>query len=241
MLGAPVGSRRDAGGIRLATGREVTMKPSAWASSGRLLPAEVRPAELDGSSALAARAMDRYARGDDAAFADVYDAIAPRVLGYLLRQTRDRARAEDLLQLTLLQMHRHRGSYVAGLAVLPWAIAIARRLFIDDLRRRKTDALSAAANLDGRDPPALYATEELVASHELAVLVDAELARLPEAQRVAFELLKFEGLSMADAAQVLGTTVSAVKLRAFRAYAAIRTILERALENPTAEGKSEAP
>ncbi len=42
---------------------------------------------------------------------------------------------------TLLQIHRKRGSYVAGLAVLPWAYAIARRLCIDEFRRRKTDML----------------------------------------------------------------------------------------------------
>jgi hypothetical protein len=41
--------------------------------------------------------MDRYARGDDAAFADVYDAVAPRIHTYLLRQTRDRGAADDLL------------------------------------------------------------------------------------------------------------------------------------------------
>jgi len=47
---------------------------------------------------------------------------------------------------------------------------------------------------------------------------------------VAFELVRVEGLSHDDAARVLGVTVSAVKLRAFRAYAAIRAVLGRPLE-----------
>jgi RNA polymerase sigma-70 factor, ECF subfamily len=217
------------------------MKPSALVSSGRLPGADARPAEVGAASTLADAAMDRYARGDDAAFADVYDAVAPRLHGYLLRQTRDRSRADDLLQLTLLQMHRRRGSYIAGLPVLPWAIAIARRLFIDDLRRRRTDALSAAGNVEGWDAPAPFTTEEEVSSRELAELVEAELARIPEGQRVAFELLKVEGLSLADAAQVLGTTISAVKLRAFRAYTAIRATLGRALDDASAQRKGEAP
>jgi DNA-directed RNA polymerase specialized sigma24 family protein len=51
---------------------------------------------------------------------------------------------------------------------------------------------------------------------------------------VAFELLKEEGLSLAEAAQVLGTTVSAVKLRAHRAYEALRLVLGDVL------GKEEA-
>lgn len=215
------------------------MKPPALASSGRLPGAEAATAGT--AAAFADAAMDRYARGDDTAFADVYDAVAPRVYGYLLRQTRDRDRADDLLQLTLLQMHRRRGTYATGLPVLPWAFAIARRLFIDDLRHRKTDALSAAGSVEGHEPPAPDATEEEVASHELAGLVEAELARMPEAQRVAFQLLKLEGLSLADAAQVLGTTVTAVKLRAFRAYTAIRATLGRAFDDPRNEGNEEAP
>ena len=55
--------------------------------------------------------------------------------------------------------------------------------------------------------------------------IGAELERLPENQRVAFELIKQDGLSVAEAAQVLGTTVAAVKLRAHRAYEALRAAL----------------
>jgi RNA polymerase sigma-70 factor, ECF subfamily len=215
------------------------MKPPALASSGRLPHADARA--TGASTAPADAAMDRYARGDDTAFADVYDAVAPRIHGYLLRQTRDRDRADDLLQLTLLQMHRRRGSYVAGLPVLPWAFAIARRLFIDDVRHRKTDALSASGGVEGCDAPAPFATEEEVASHELAGLVERELARMPEAQRVAFQLLKVEGLSLADAAQVLGTTVGAVKLRAFRAYTALRVALGHAPDDTRPRGGEKAP
>jgi RNA polymerase sigma-70 factor (ECF subfamily) len=57
------------------------------------------------------------------------------------------------------------------------------------------------------------------------------LAKLPETQRVAFELLKQEGLSVAEAAQVLGTTPAAVKLRAHRAYEALRRALGDAMSS----------
>jgi RNA polymerase sigma-70 factor, ECF subfamily len=173
-------------------------------------------------------AMERYAAGDDAAFPDLYDLLAPRLFGYLMRQTRDRARAEDLLQQTLLQMHAARGRFIPGSQVLPWAFAIARRLMIDGMRRGKREVLRAGneGEGEGAEPAAADdAADDLVEARELAGRLQKELARLPENQRVAFELIKQEGLSVAQAAEVLGTTVTAVKLRAHRAYEALRGIL----------------
>jgi len=183
--------------------------------------------------------MERYAQGDESAFASVYDSVAPRVHAYLIRQTHDRAIADDLLQQTLLQMHRKRGTYATGLPVLPWAFAIARRLYIDECRRRKTDALWSARAVGEDDRQAWALPDDELASLEAARLVEAELARMPGNQRVAFELLKVDGLSHQEAAQVLGTTVSAVKLRAFRAYSAIRSVLGHPLE-PTVKARREA-
>jgi RNA polymerase sigma-70 factor (ECF subfamily) len=80
------------------------------------------------------------------------------------------------------------------------------------------------------DRMASDAPDEEVSTNEVARRVQAELARLPESQRVAFELVRVEGLSHDDAARVLGVTVSAVKLRAFRAYSALRAVLA---EKPT--------
>jgi RNA polymerase sigma-70 factor (ECF subfamily) len=167
------------------------------------------------------RAMERYAAGDDEAFGLVYDALAPRLYGYLLRQTRDRARAEDLLQQTLLHIHRARDRFIPGAELTPWAFAIARRLLVDTVRRGKREVLTDDGEPDAgpsRWPPA----DDLVHASELAVRVERVLARLPTSQRVAFELVKDEGLSLAEAAAVLGTTVAAVKLRAHRAYLALR-------------------
>jgi len=178
-----------------------------------------------GEGEFASVAMERYAQGDESAFASVYDAVAPRVHAYLIRQTRDRAVADDLLQQTLLQIHRKRGTYVAGLPVLPWAFAIARRLYIDECRRRKTDALWSARDVGEDDRRVSALPDDEFAAREAARLVEVELARMPGNQRVAFELLKVEGLSHQEAAQALGTTVNAVKLRAFRAYSAIRAVL----------------
>src|SRR5262245_7038908 len=62
---------------------------------------------VEGESELRARlGMEAYARGETAAFDQVYDAIAGRVFAYLSRQTRDPVLAADLLQQTFLQMHK---------------------------------------------------------------------------------------------------------------------------------------
>lgn len=173
-------------------------------------------------------AMDRYAAGDDAAFAQVYDALAARLYGYLVRQTREVARAEDLLQQTMLQIHRARSSFIPGAEVTPWAFAIARRLLVDSVRRGRREALGAEGEPDpGASPEPL--ADEWVAAKDLARRVESVLAKLPQSQRQAFELIKNEGLSVAEAAQVLGTTVAAVKLRAHRAYEALRGALGDAI------------
>jgi RNA polymerase sigma-70 factor (ECF subfamily) len=170
-------------------------------------------------------AMTRYASGDDAAFGEVYDALAPRLFGYLVRQTRDHARAEDLVQQTFLQIHRARGRFLPDAEVVPWAFAIARRLMIDGMRRGKREVL-AKDDEAGEGPPASApGADDLVQAQQLADRIRGELAHLPEQQRVAFELVKQEGLSLAEAAQILGTTVAAVKLRAHRAYEALRGVV----------------
>ncbi len=178
-------------------------------------------------------AMERYAGGDSAAFAQVYDALAPRLYGYLLRQTRDRARTEDLLQQTMLHIHRARDRFIAGAEVRPWAFAIARRLLVDDIRRGRRVILSDDGDPDpGRseEPRA----DDVVQAGELAIRIQTILAKLPHSQRAAFELIKQDGLTVAEAAQVLGTTVAAVKLRAHRAYEALRAALGEI--DPSLEG-----
>lgn len=172
------------------------------------------------------QAMTRYAGGDDAAFATVYDELAPRLYGFLVRRTRDASKAEDVLQQTMLQIHRARGRFLPGAEVIPWAFAIARRLLIDQHRRGTKEVLSPDDTevgdlLASLDAPA----DEVAIAKEVASRLGEELERLPENQRVAFELIKQDGLSVAEAAQVLGTTVAAVKLRAHRAYEALRAVL----------------
>jgi RNA polymerase sigma-70 factor (ECF subfamily) len=175
----------------------------------------------------ASAAMDRYACGDDAAFAELYDLLAPRLSSFLFRRTRDTSRTEDLVQQTFLQMHSARRHFSPGAEVTPWAFAIARRLLIDTLRKGGRECLveddRESEKQDSIPPDAL--PDAVVGRQRFADRMDRELARMPEAHRVAFELVQRDGLSMAETAQVLGTTENAVKLRAFRTYEALRAAL----------------
>jgi len=181
------------------------------------------------------RAMARFAAGEDAALAEVYDLGAPAVLTFLLHLCRDRPLAEDLTQETFLRIHRARGLYRSGAPVLPWAYTIARRLFLDSVRSRRNEVqddfdLDAVALPPTEGTGVIPSAEELLANTELAQAVDDALARIPEAQASAFRLLKGEGLSIAEVAAVMGTSKGAVKLRAHRAYLALRAMLAPRIE-----------
>jgi len=174
--------------------------------------------------------MERYSHGEDAAFAELYDAIAPRLLGFLRKATRDDFAAEDLMQQTLLQIHRARGTFIPGARVMPWAFAIARRLIIDGARRRRVERrLFSDTSVDDAETyepvGEMPTADDLVHARRLEQRVRERLDALPEVQRTAYLLLQQEGLSLKGAAEILGTSVSAVKLRAHRAYVALRAVL----------------
>ncbi len=174
----------------------------------------------------ASTAMDRYACGDDAAFSELYDLLAPRLQSFLLKRMRDTARAEDLLQQTFLQMHCARQHFAPGSDVVPWAFAIARRLLIDVYRKSGREVLEDDDGESTRESVAPGASpDRLAGQRRLAARIEQELSRVPEGHRAAFDLVQREGFSMAEAAEALGTTVTAVKLRAFRTREALRAAL----------------
>ena len=178
--------------------------------------------ETDGAAIDAA--MERYADGDEAAFGEVYDALAPRLLRFLQRQTRNVGQAEDLLQETFLNICGARASFFRGAKVTPWAFTIARRLLIDASRKSHRQVpISRDADLESAPPPSRDPRgDEVLQARQVAERVEVELARMPETQREAFMLVKVDGLSLAEAAEVLEISPNAVKLRAFRAYDALR-------------------
>jgi RNA polymerase sigma-70 factor (ECF subfamily) len=142
----------------------------------------------------------------------------------------DPALSDDLTQEAFLRIHRARGSFEPGAAALPWAFAIARNVFLDHARRPKVRRVATASQEQSppeRQAPPDTQGEEVAIASEMLEVVRKTLSGLPVLQREAFILLRFEGLSVHEAAQVLGTTEGAVKIRAFRAYEALREALAR--------------
>jgi RNA polymerase sigma-70 factor (ECF subfamily) len=205
-------------------------------SSRAIAEATPYAAEAQALSLLDA-AMDRYASGEDSAFQTLYRHGAPRVRGFLMRLSGDAALADDLAQEAFLRIHRARGSFEPGAAALPWMFAITRNVFLDHARRPRVHRLvtpSQGQPAPEREAPPDTVGEDVAIANQMLAVVRKTLAALPVLQREAFILLRFEGLSVHDAAQVLGASGGAVKIRAFRAYEALRDALAREDSKPGA-------
>lgn len=172
--------------------------------------------------------MERYVDGEADAFEFLYRRVSPNLMGYLLRLTRNRERAEDLLQITFSKIHRARGSYLRGAPVLPWILAIARRSFLDE--RRSANVRTEDLSSDGSLPEPQ--SDERALPAELSDALEVAIGRLPESYREAIVLTKITGLSVAEAASVLGATETAVKLRVHRGYNQLRKELEQYSRTP---------
>jgi len=185
------------------------------------------PVDDGAGSAEMAALMERYCAGDASAFQAIYAALAPRILGYLIGLARERATAEDLLQLTFMKLHQARSAYVRGANPVPWVYTIAHRTCLDEIRRRKRAKVRISA--DGKLPhePAVDITgsaepQEPGPDDQAIAQGLAALATLPEPQRQAVLLMKIHGHSSAQAASIAGTSVGAIKVRAHRGYVALR-------------------
>jgi len=174
--------------------------------------------------------MQRYARGDDGVFDEIYRLMAPRLYRFCLRLSAGTSEADDLIQETMLRLHRARATYQAGSNALHWAFAISRAVHVDRLRywrRRPEDLGSAndAAEHDRLPTDDRRSPEADALARDLVRVVTTEIGRMSEKNRVAYVLLKEEGLSVKDAAAILGTTAPVVRQRAHRAYEQLRTAL----------------
>mgnify|MGYP000993840932 CR=1 FL=1 len=171
--------------------------------------------------------MARVLQGDARAFEALYRALSPRVRGFLRNISGDDRTADDLTQVTFLKVHRARETYQLGAPVEPWVFAIARRSYLDHrrARRRRPEDLSSDGTVP--EPPRVEETNDGFdrLDPQVAETLRAGLASLPDPQREAIMLLKVQGLSVADAAQVAGVTPGALKVRAHRGYEALRKLL----------------
>lgn len=156
--------------------------------------------------------------GDQDAYRRLLETIQPVVFRYARRRVDSDAAAEDICQEVLLTMHRVRHTYEPRRSFEPWMYSIARSRVIDHLRKARR--VSAAEVLMEVLPEVPQATGETSGESALEIL-----ERLPASQREAFVMVKIEGLSTREAAERAGVTVSALKVRAHRAYNALKKAL----------------
>ncbi len=181
--------------------------------------------------------MAGYCDGDAAAFRELYALIAPRLFAYLVKISHDRTLAADLLQQTFMKVHRSRAAYIRGADPEPWIYAIAHRTFIDEVRKRQRNIVRLGEDRD-LEPSATLAGSSAEHSAEppdpeLVTAALSALARLPFDQRQAVVLTKLEGRTLGEAAEIAGTSVTAVKVRAHRGYKALRSMLARSPGAPS--------
>ena len=159
------------------------------------------------------RLVVRLKAGDPAAFEAIYEAYRPRLFGFLVRLSRRRDLAEDLLEETWLRLVTRSATLADDARLGPWLFTVARNLYFSWRRSRAVDA-SRTSELD----PAWPAPEggdspfESAARAELERRVEAALGRLPLRDRELLLLVGVEGLTPSEAAGVCG--VPAVTLRA---------------------------
>jgi RNA polymerase sigma-70 factor (ECF subfamily) len=163
--------------------------------------------------------MADYRAGSADAFRELHRRLAPKLYAYLLRLSRDPALAEDVLQATFAKLHRARATYLPEAKVMPWAMVIARRTFLDERR-----GLAAHREVLGPDGVLPERKSEQPSADHVADMRRA-LDRLPDQYRSAIQLTKLIGFSGEEAAGLLSTTQSAIKLRVHRGYAMLRSML----------------
>jgi RNA polymerase sigma-70 factor (ECF subfamily) len=141
-------------------------------------------------------------------------------LRFFLAQETTRTEAEDLLQDTWLRIHKARHTYRAGAPVLPWVFAIANHVRVDGYRRRRRiQQYETATESFPEGSPSQESPRAETPRFESLI------ADLPESQREVLTMLKVNGLSLDEVARATSSSVGAVKQKASRAYAKLRTLL----------------
>src|SRR5688572_22844470 len=179
--------------------------------------------EARAQTARANAAMIRYAGGDDAAFRELYELLAPRL--YRLCHWLSPADGGELFQEVFLKIHRARATFVDSGSVFAWSAAIARKTHVDLVRyrARRPETALPATQLELRPSHGVSSPEAPLLLRELSREVERELASLSDNLRSAYDLVKIRGRSYADASVELGAPIDAIKQRVHRACEEIRT------------------
>jgi len=179
-------------------------------------------------NALLVALMRRVREGDEAAFRQLVEATEDRVYGTIVKMLGGFEGAEDLAQRVYLRIWQARGRYEPKAKFTTWMFSIVRRLVLNERRGRARRGVVFREPSTEEFPREAKVSENpstTAAAGELARVIENALAELPEDQRTAVILRRYEEMPYEEIAAVLETTVSAVKSLLFRARQTLRVKL----------------
>jgi RNA polymerase sigma-70 factor (ECF subfamily) len=211
-----------------------------WSADAAAVPVYLKmddsltPARAD-ASALDHALMERIAAGDHAAFRELVERHQNAVIGTVAKMLGNSSDAEDISQQVFLRIWRNAKRYRPDAKFTTYLFTITRNLVFNETRRRgRKKEVSADEREENshhliEDSPDRQPDAEALQA-ELRQAVDDAIASLPEVQRMAVILRRYEQLPYEDIAEALGLSLSAVKSLLFRARTALREALSGYLE-----------
>jgi len=184
--------------------------------------------------------------GDDASFDLLLQKYRTPLVNFLYRMVRDTATAEDLAQEVFLRVYRARKQYSPSAKFTTWLFRIATNLALNSVRdnrhRLKDVSIDAASSPDeDAAPMQLPAPEMRIDEHMIerdrSEFIRRTIQALPEKQRVAVLLHKYEEMDYAEIAKILDCSESALKSLLFRAYETLRVQLAPLVGQRSGEGR----
>ena len=182
----------------------------------------------DGVEPASDRALvERLKAGDPSAFDEIYASYHARLFNFLVRLSRNRQVAEDLVEETWMRLVSRAGRLRPDTQLAAWLYTVARNLYLSYCRSRLVEESHAPALMGlwpgGASRPSPF---EATAAREFERRLEAGLAALPLRYREVLLLVGVEGLRPAEAAEVCGITSEALRQRLSRARAMLRQRLE---------------
>src|SRR6476469_5822076 len=181
------------------------------------------------------RLMGLVSTGDDRAFEQLVERHPRLVVGTVGRMLGAHSDAEDIAQQVFVRVWKNAKRYEPRAKFTTWLLKITRNLVFNELRRRsRHPAVPLQNETEEEERPIkdehAIAPDAALLDDELHKAVDAAIAELPETQRMAVILLRYEELSYEEIAESLDQSVSAVKSLLFRARTELRQSLKRYLD-----------
>jgi RNA polymerase sigma-70 factor, ECF subfamily len=205
---------------------------------GMLMAASTQSSQAFASMAEAssdAEVMLRVKTGDQSAFDYLVQKYRRSMVSFMYRMARNSAAAEDLAQEVFLRVYRSRDSYEASAKFTTWLYRIATNLAVNHARDTRHERPELTVSLDEPDdesgatlelPDGQLTAEQSMVQRERMLAIRSKVEALPELQRLAVIMHKYQQMDYKQIAEVLKKSESATKSLLFRAYETLREQLK---------------